>query len=553
MADLNKSFQLKVLADITAYQQELMKLPSVTEKQAAAAALRLERELVKAAAAAGKAAQAAAEGGAKALEKGLGQAKEQAALVAAGVSKISPELGAAINVGQALVGTLKGAVGALGPIGIAFAAVGAAVTAAAAGFSKWNDAINDTAELNAQITNQILKEELGLVGKLDAAAKAVELNEQSAQARRMTATQRFFMAVNNLTDGHVALQTISVVRLAALWRDEEQASADLAERLSIQAKGYADLAREEKDASAASKTFLDSEKETAKWLAEQADLEADRIAKGKKAVEDKRRAERQAHADYMDELDDQREGEKALRKDQQRIEKEQAEAAKQRLDDIEKAAETQMDFEARMFDLVMADREKEKQLDEDKARNAIEAAQNIASATTGVAAAIFGDMKELAYAETVINTAAAVAYALMNPPGPPFSTVNAIAAGAMGAAQLAKIASTNIAHSGLAFDPSAGSRQAMAPDEMPWKLRKNEGVLTERGVRGLGGYNQVRRLNAGQSPSMGSSFVGITQFKHKMLDATIGPNIARPAAARTEIKAIAASGGRVGHRLRSNT
>lgn len=181
----------------------------------------------------------------------------------------------------------------------------------------------------------------------------------------------------------------------------------------------------------------------------------------------------------------------------------------------------------------------------------VDIALNTASALSDIIQSVFGENKAAQYASAIINTAVAVAGALANPPYPPYSIPQAIAAGAAGGAQVAAIASTNIAHSGLGFNPASAGQ--MAPDEMPWKLRKNEGVLTERGVNAVGGYAQVRRLNAGQAPGMGGRFVGITKFQHKAFDATLGANLARPAAARTEIKAIAQTGGRVGHRIRSST
>lgn len=526
LADINKSFSLKVLADVTAYQQELAKIPGVTEKQAAAAALRMEREMVKAAKATGAAAQAAASGGADALGKSFGQAKEQVALVAAGAAKISPELGLAVNTASAALGVIKSMVS---PVGL----VTAAVTAGGAAWVKFSGDVDKAMDRQNEAAKNAIKAQLGIVDSGAFLNRALEAQDKVSLLERKgqwIAFAKDYVEIFSL-GGLNPIAQAGLDRLQKL----EQAQADAITSAKASRDRNIELAKSAIDVAEAKKKEEEATKKATAAAKEAAEQAAD------------------AHAKYIEDLNERRDEEKALRKEQQRIEKEAEEAAAAQAKFTNDTIQAEQEASFDMYDQFLEQQDEEKRKAKETADARLATAQNLAGSMMGVAAAVFGDSKEIAMAEAAMNTASAVIAALKNPPGPPFSIVNAVAAGAMGAAQIAKIASTNVAHSGLAFDPSAGSRQAMAPDETPWKLRKNEGVLTARGVQGLGGYNQVRRLNAGQSPSMGSSFVGITQFKHKMLDATIGPNIARPAAARTEIKAIAASGGRVGHRLRSNS
>lgn len=498
MADINKSFSLKVLADVTAYQAELAKIPGVTEKQAAAAALRMEREMVKAAKATGAAAQAAASGGADALGKSFGQAKEQVALVAAGASRISPELGAAVNAASSVLGVFKAMASPAG-------AIAAAGTLAAAAWVKFSGDVAESEQRMNDAAKTAIKAQLGIIDSGYYVNQALEAQDKASLLKRKGTWVQFARDYAEI----FSLGGLNPIANAVLKKLDEYeqgiqrnitALEGMRDRNIELARSEQEVEKARRSSSKAVQVQIADVKELAQVQMESAEeVTAVKIA----ALHDQVDAAFAAAADEM------------------------------------RAAE-----QAAALEMQMAREKSELQKD---------TALDTAAALSSVIKSVFGENKAAMYATAIIDTAVAVAAALANPPGPPYSIPQSIAAGAAGAAQVATIASTNIAHSGLAFDPSSGSRQAMAPDESVWKLRKNEAVLTRRGVEGLGGYGQVRRLNAGQAPGMGGRFVGVTQWKHKAMDAAIGENVARPAAVRTEMKAIASTSGRVGHRLRSTT
>jgi hypothetical protein len=100
--------------------------------------------------------------------------------------------------------------------------------------------------------------------------------------------------------------------------------------------------------------------------------------------------------------------------------------------------------------------------------------------------------KGVSLANAAISTAAAVAGALANPPAPPYSIPQAIAAGAFGSAQIGIIS---------AQQPSfhIGSRAGdLAPDEATITRRERMGVLTPQGIQ-AGGADAIARANAGLS------------------------------------------------------
>ena len=99
-------------------------------------------------------------------------------------------------------------------------------------------------------------------------------------------------------------------------------------------------------------------------------------------------------------------------------------------------------------------------------------------------------------ASATINTAAAVVSALANPPGPPYSIPQSIAAGVAGGIQIAAIAGQQPAfHTGY------------APDEVPMSARilQNEvgGILTGQGQSAIGGPQAIRNANAGVNQAGG--------------------------------------------------
>ncbi len=112
-------------------------------------------------------------------------------------------------------------------------------------------------------------------------------------------------------------------------------------------------------------------------------------------------------------------------------------------------------------------------------------AQNVAATKR-----VFALQKAADMASTIISTARAVMSAYAMPPGPPITTPIALAVGAAGAVQVAKIASQSF---------HLGSRAGdMAPDEVQARLTRGEAVLTRQAQTALGlDGNGIADANAG--------------------------------------------------------
>ena len=95
--------------------------------------------------------------------------------------------------------------------------------------------------------------------------------------------------------------------------------------------------------------------------------------------------------------------------------------------------------------------------------------------------------KAISIVETIIATAKAVAKALPNIP-------LSVAVGAIGAAQVAMIASQKF-HSGGMIRAHDG----LAVDEVPIIAQSGEGILSRRGMANLGGEGALNALNKGAS------------------------------------------------------
>lgn len=123
MADVNKSFQLKVLADLRDFQKELAKIPGYTDKSAAAAALKLEQQFLKSAQTVGKHGHEAGGKIASALET----AHHSARKLGGALSVIDPQLGGLVReVGHLAAGLgLAGAGGETLLITLGSVAIGA--------------------------------------------------------------------------------------------------------------------------------------------------------------------------------------------------------------------------------------------------------------------------------------------------------------------------------------------------------------------------------------------------------------------------------------------
>lgn len=118
-------------------------------------------------------------------------------------------------------------------------------------------------------------------------------------------------------------------------------------------------------------------------------------------------------------------------------------------------------------------------------------------ASEAAARRAFAIEKAAKLASATVNTAAAVVSALANPPGPPYSIPQSIAAGVAGGIQIAAIAGQQPAfHTGY------------APDEMQARVLRSEAVVTPQGVGALGGAEAIRNANAGvNQTSSGPAYV----------------------------------------------
>lgn len=113
-------------------------------------------------------------------------------------------------------------------------------------------------------------------------------------------------------------------------------------------------------------------------------------------------------------------------------------------------------------------------------------------ASEAAARRAFAIEKGAKLASATINTAAAVVSALANPPGPPYSIPQSIAAGVAGGIQIAAIAGQQPAfHTGY------------APDETPARVLASEAVVTSQGIGALGGSKAIRNANAGVNQAGG--------------------------------------------------
>lgn len=135
-----------------------------------------------------------------------------------------------------------------------------------------------------------------------------------------------------------------------------------------------------------------------------------------------------------------------------------------------------------------------------------EALEKRAEAERKAARKAFRLQQALRSVEALINTGAAVVSALANPPGPPYSIPQALAAGAMGAAQVAAInAQAPPFHTGGGPEDM---RAKLHQDEVSVRLLRKElgGVLNPTGAATMGDEG-VRRLNAGMSPGLAPTVV----------------------------------------------
>lgn len=125
--------------------------------------------------------------------------------------------------------------------------------------------------------------------------------------------------------------------------------------------------------------------------------------------------------------------------------------------------------------------------------------------------------QNLRAAEALVNTAAAVVSALANPPGPPYSAPQAVAAGAAGAVQVAAIEAQSPAfHSGGAADDVTARMQQ---DEVGVRLlRKELGAVLNPTGAAMVGNQAVRSANAGIAPTGGGPTVVYQVYDRRIID-----------------------------------
>ena len=152
MAD---SYSLKILADTAQYQQELAKIPGVTEKQAASAALKMAQQMARGATSAGKsasdAAKAASDSTAKAVSGLVDRIGSSTEKLGKGLGIISPTLQSATRAVGDLADGLTAALTPTGAMVAGIAAIGATLAtpialtgALSAGLVKLGFSANDS-------------------------------------------------------------------------------------------------------------------------------------------------------------------------------------------------------------------------------------------------------------------------------------------------------------------------------------------------------------------------------------------------------------------------
>ena len=126
--------------------------------------------------------------------------------------------------------------------------------------------------------------------------------------------------------------------------------------------------------------------------------------------------------------------------------------------------------------------------------------------------ALFVAQQAAGAAAVIIDTQRAVMAALTIPP--PAGEISAASRAITGGAALAAILATTIVGLGGGGKHHAG----LDPREVPATLLRGEGVLTQQGVRNMGGAEAVARVNAGAGGSSGG--VVLVKFGHKLFDAS---------------------------------
>lgn len=218
-------FALNVIGNVARYQEELAKVPGITEKQAAAAALKFAQQQQKGQVAAAKSAQDAAakaakawegasagiaegaeeaEGAWKRVEEATGGAGDAAKKLRGIAGSISPEFadlaGALDDVGDAVEGTVAGVEG----LGGAFAPLALVVAAAAAGWIVYSRNVEIAEERSRLLAQQSddLREAIDRLqdAQLEAAVAAGRMTEGAAA--QLAATRNVTREIEALAKAH---------------------------------------------------------------------------------------------------------------------------------------------------------------------------------------------------------------------------------------------------------------------------------------------------------------------------------------------------------------
>lgn len=469
--ELDQSFRLKVLGDISEYQKALAKLPDVTGKQAAAAALRMEREMVRAAFNTARAAEGAAKGGAKNLAKTFGEAKEQVALIAAGAARIDPELGAVVNTGSAAVGVLKSMASGTGLVTAAAALMGGAFIKAS------NDL--DAAEAKANESAKLaIKAQLGLIDTSNYVNQAIELQEK-----------------------------ISLEKRSGYWRDWARSALDAFEVVAGIIPGVStatDFYRKKLD------QLDERQQQNIKTMEDHRDRLVKLAEKEKEHTEAKKAGTKAlAEREAILELVAQREAEVAAYEDE--------EARKKSIKDEQDRVDAIMS-EVRAAAALVEAKGTLKEQGEAEAAQAkavgiawLDTFSTIASAAGG----LFENNKAAAIATATMNIALGAAKTIAELGATPFVIPALAAEAALGAAQIAKISQQSFTptfHSGGVFGPSSPG----GGGDLPVTAQTGEAFLNRNTAARLG-RKGVDALNRGGSP--GGTVVSANVFGHRVMDA----------------------------------
>lgn len=513
MPDINKSFQLEVIADLTDLQAKLAKVPGMTEKSAASAALKLEQQFLKGATSAGK---AGVEAGSK-IEKGLELAHKKARLLGGALSLVSPELGASVREAGHLAGGLslagKAASGLYGIL-----AGGVAIAAAAALYKIYEaiaGQIEEAEKKEIESSNEAIKAEVDKASAIQFVQKAIVANERLAALEKKKiyaeSWHNYIQFAETAAVGALEIAQKTAAAIAKLTGVKYFATySDALDTLKVDLEGYLDSydTGAIDDQIGVQKGAIESNIALAKTYEELKHAKKDALDPTQQALyaENQKKYDEafEARAKRIAELEAKRDN---LIKLRGKNAKEVADAQKKIDDEARKSAQDGARASIAGFEAIARGASDLGDALEEQGRLGQQGV--IALAIVNRAAAL---------ANIIYSTEEAVAASLKYPP--PFNAIAAGAAVAGGALAAGAVAAAPIPspkyHSGGIFGPSSPTGSG----DLPFSggtAQTGEGAILNRNTIARLGRRGVDELNRGTGPS--SRVVSAQVFGHRVMDA----------------------------------